>query len=285
MMEKSLEGKNVWKERKVYILLPVHNRKKITEEFIKNLLHQTFKNFVLLLIDDGSTDGTSEMVLSYLPDAVIIRGKGNWWWGGALHQGYKWIKRNVHNGDDFVLMVNDDVSFNNDFLERALLYLDHHPDTLLLAQGKSMQTGEFIDTGTKVDWKNFSFRNAGEDEEIDCLATRGLFFRVKDFIKIGGFHPILLPHYLSDYEFTIRAKRKGLSLKTTSDVFLWVNEATTGYHEVKDMKKVFSKKSSINPFYLTMFIILSCPWKYKLSAFWNGVVKKSWYYLFGRSIK
>ncbi len=264
---------------KLYILLPVHNRKKITENFVKQLLSQTFQNFVLLLIDDGSTDGTSEMVLSYLPETIIIRGKGNWWWGGALHQGYKWIKRNAKNENDFALITNDDVSFDNDFLERVLSYLDKHPNTLLLAQGKSMQTGKYIDTGIKVNWKDFSFRNAGENEVIDCLSTRGLFLKVKDFLKIGGFHPILLPHYLSDYEFTIRAKRKGFVLQTTSDIFLWVNESTTGYHEVKQIKKVFSKKSSINPFYLTMFILLSCPWKYKFIAFWNGVVKKSLHYL------
>lgn len=258
----------------LYILLPVHNRKSTTETFIKNLLIQTYKNFTLILIDDGSTDGTTEMVLSYLPDTVVIRGKGNWWWGGSLHQGYKWLRKNALKREDIILIINDDVEFEMDFLETGIRFLETHEKTLLLAQSRSLQTKEFHDRGTKIDWQYLTFKNVRNGEEIDCLATRGLFLRVEDFLTIGGFHPILLPHYLSDYEYTIRAKRKGFFLATTNEVWLWMDEGKTGYHGVKGWKSVFSKKSSINPFYLFNFILLSCPWKYKLSAFYYGIVKK-----------
>ena len=36
--------------------------------------------------------------------------------------------------------------------------------------------------------------------------------RATDFVELGGFHPRLLPHYLSDYAFTIRALRRGFAL-------------------------------------------------------------------------
>ena len=78
----------------IYVILPVHNRKKITESFIQNLVEQTYKDFKLILVDDGSQDGTSEMVLSYISSSVVISGKGDWWWGGSLQQAYKWIKIN-----------------------------------------------------------------------------------------------------------------------------------------------------------------------------------------------
>ncbi|MEJ5283474.1 MAG: glycosyltransferase family 2 protein [Brevinematales bacterium] len=264
----------------LYILLPVHNRKDTTETFVKCLLRQTFQNFKLILIDDGSTDGTSEMVLSYLPDSVIIKGKGKWWWGGSLHQGYKWVKKNVSNVEDIVLIINDDVEFESDFLESGIRFLETHEKTLLLAQARSMQTKELHDTGTKIDWKHFTFRNALEGEEIDCLATRGLFLKVKDFLTIGCFHPIILPHYLSDYEFTIRAKRKRFHLMTTREVWLWMDEEKTGYHKVGGIKQVFSKKSAVNPLYLLCFILLACPWRYKMHAIWKGIVKKMFLYVF-----
>ncbi|MCK5537931.1 MAG: glycosyltransferase family 2 protein, partial [Bacteroidales bacterium] len=38
----------------IYIILPVHNRKKITEKFIKCLVKQTYQDFKLILVDDGS---------------------------------------------------------------------------------------------------------------------------------------------------------------------------------------------------------------------------------------
>lgn len=94
----------------IYIITAVHNRRAITESFIDQLLKQTYKVFVLIIVDDGSTDGTSEMIKSKINDAVIIRGNGNLWWGGALHKAYKWIKQNALT-DAYVMIANDDIFF------------------------------------------------------------------------------------------------------------------------------------------------------------------------------
>lgn len=45
----------------MYVVTAVHNRYNITKRFIEQLLEQTYKEFVLVLIDDGSTDNTAEM--------------------------------------------------------------------------------------------------------------------------------------------------------------------------------------------------------------------------------
>ena len=78
----------------LYVLTAVHNRYAITEKFVKQLANQTFKDIKLVLVDDGCTDGTPQMVMSVLPDSVILEGDGNLWWGGALHKAYKWIMKN-----------------------------------------------------------------------------------------------------------------------------------------------------------------------------------------------
>ena len=75
-------------EGTVYVLLPVHNRRPVTEAFARSLAAQTDRNVRLVLIDDGSTDGTADAVKAILPDTVVITGQGNWWWGGGLQQGY-----------------------------------------------------------------------------------------------------------------------------------------------------------------------------------------------------
>ena len=90
--------------------------------------------------------------------------------------------------------------------------------------------------------------------------------RVSDFLEIGGFYPILLPHYGSDYEFTIRARRKGMALATHPSVKLWLDERSTGYHQLENeglsesLKKYFSRKSARNPLFWTVFVGLACPW-------------------------
>ena len=60
--------------QKVFLLLPVHNRKEVTGEFIQCLLRQTYQSYRLVLIDDGSTDGTAEMVSQAIPGVVVIQG-------------------------------------------------------------------------------------------------------------------------------------------------------------------------------------------------------------------
>jgi len=55
---------------KVTVLLPVHNGEAYLEEAIESVLHQTFSDFELLIINDGSIDRTEEIICS-LPDKRI----------------------------------------------------------------------------------------------------------------------------------------------------------------------------------------------------------------------
>lgn len=258
---------------KIYILLPVYNRRDITQLFIKCLKSQTYKNYHLILIDDGSTDGTEEMVRSQIQSLTVIKGKGDWWWAGALQQGYEWLQSQDIQPNDIVLMINDDTQFEDNFLEIGRKILLQNPDTLVLAQCYSQQTGQLIEAGVKVDWKNLGFHQLAKPEETNCLATKGLFLKFKDFLQVGGFHPQLLPHYLSDYEFTFRAFRKGLKLMTDPSLKLWGDEEATGYHKIEAqslalfLKKFFSRKSPSNPLIWTNLVTLVCPWYWKLSCY------------------
>ncbi len=97
---------------KIYILLPVHNRLEITRRFVHCLESQVYKNYHLLLIDDGSVDGTSQMVSGIVRTLTVINGTGNLWWAGSLQRGIDWLKRKPADPNDVILMINDDVQFD-----------------------------------------------------------------------------------------------------------------------------------------------------------------------------
>lgn len=263
----------------IYILLPVHNRKEITQKFIKCLYAQTFKNYHLILMDDGSTDGTELMVRSFIDvsQLTVIRGDGDLWWAGSLQRGINWLKKNMPK-DSITLFINDDVTFDDDFLATGLEIIKHKRDTLLLAKLIAPDTGKIKESGINADLNRLIFKSAENSKKINCLSTRGLFLRLDDIDKIGGFYPRILPHYWSDYEFTIRAHRKGFSLYTCDKLYLIADEIQTGLHSIdennilKFIIKLFSKRSVPNPVYRTVFIFLVCPKKYM-----PKLITQTWY--------
>jgi len=248
----------------IYILLPVHNRRELTRGFIDCLVTQTWQNYHLVLIDDGSTDGTEQMIRERVENLTVIRGNGNWWWAGCLQQGFNFLNKKGLSHDEYVLIANDDVVFGKEFLATGVSLLDKNKQTLILAQFQEGDNSPPQETGTYVDLKTFSFTTPSEN--INCLATRCLFLKWADFVDIGGVHPIILPHYLSDYEFTIRAYKKGYRLLTTP-------ELTISYENINNdicppidyssffrfWRSLFSIKQHLNPIYLISFIFLVCP--------------------------
>jgi len=250
---------------KIYILLPVHNRKRITQGFVECLKMQTFTDYHLVLIDDGSTDGTASMVLEYIPDVTVLEGDGSWWWAGSLQRGIDWLKENRVPDDAIVLLANDDVTFEADYLANAVLVFNDRTGLMLLSRFSCDQGKTVDESGVVADLKRLSFRVALPGEEPNCLSTRGLFVRHVDIKKIGGFYTRLLPHYLSDYEYTIRAKKIGMLCETNNSVFLCPKLDATGYHEfnevnlIKFLRNYFSIKSAANPIYLSVFVILAVP--------------------------
>ena len=249
----------------VYVLLPVHNRRAITERFVRCLAAQSDQGFHLVLVDDGSTDGTAEMVTSILPTATVIRGTGSWWWAGSLERARRWVLARPGSPGDLVLIANDDTTFEPDFLAAARVAMRGTERTLLLAQLHSAQTGALKEIGSHVDWERLSFTSAHTPEEMNCLSTRGLFLRPADLREIGAFHTTLLPHYLSDYEYTLRARRRGFAFRSDPSVRLVLDESTTGIRNADRrtlrtyLGSVLTTRSTNNPMHWSTFLIFASP--------------------------
>jgi len=268
---------------KIHVLLPVHNRRETTRRFIECLRAQTYSNYHLILIDDGSTDGTAEMVLESIPGATVIRGRGDWWWAGSLQQGLDWLKSAKPADLDVVLFINDDVLFDADYLENGRNALRHHPQSMVLSQLRDPRSGEVRESGVHADLRKMIFTIASSASEVNCLSTRGLFITWGDVTKIGAFRPSFLPHYWSDYEYTIRAARRGLACYTTKLVWLEADFCSTGDRDLgaeigwEYVRRLFSIKYIHNPVFISAFVVCAVPARWvipNLLRIWWGAIRR-----------
>ena len=105
----------------IYIIIPVHNRKEYTKNCLLSLRKQTEKNFKTVIIDDGSTDGTAEMLAKEFPEVHVIKGDGNLWWAAATNLGVKYA---LKNDADFILTLNNDTIASENYLEKMVYWAE-----------------------------------------------------------------------------------------------------------------------------------------------------------------
>ena len=253
---------------KVHVVTAVHNRYEITERFVDHLLEQTLQPIHLILVNDGSTDGTEDMVKKKMPAATILHGDGNLWWAGALQKAFIWLKRNGEDGD-VVMISNDDIIFSQNYIATGVSLV--RDTRLAVGSGYGLKSGELGDglfQHSFIDGTGYLLKPGSEG---NCASSRSLFLTVAQWKKIGGMHPVLLPQYFSDFEFTIRAHRRGFKLQSFEQLKYQYDEGATGYHSYEGLtaKKIFSKRSGMNPIYRLNFILLTTPLRYLPSHLWH----------------
>jgi GT2 family glycosyltransferase len=172
---------------------------------------------------------------------------------------------------DIVLIANDDTSFDADFLKKAAGEMVlQGPGAMLCASIRFSDTDGWNDGGTVCYWPRLTFKHyRAHPEKIDCASTRCIFFHVSDMAVSGTFRPGLLRHYLSDYEFTIRAHRNGMTLLPAKSVVCFATEHTTGSHQLKPgplrtvVAQMMSPGFSANPLSLFMFVYMAAPFLWR----------------------
>lgn len=256
----------------IYVVIAVFNRIEATLECLASFEKQTFRDFDITIVDDGSTDGTESRIREKYPEVHILKGDGNLWWTGAMNEGVESVIKKTKPGD-FILSINNDVTFESDYLEQLVKTSEKHGRAMTgsLCRDEANKK-DVLDSGVKIFWKKYRYSQTPFDAtkedttDIDTISGRGVIVPVEIFEKIGKYQKRWLPHYGADYEFGFRAKKNGFPLALSYKAIVYLKNDLTGFRPEEKIlsygqawKKLTHRKSPSNIFVQSALVLLHCP--------------------------
>ncbi len=177
---------------KVSVIIPTYNRESFIERSINSVLNQTYKDMEVLVVDDGSTDNTRDVVAKILDTRVRYFYKENGGVSSARNFGFensKGVYISFLDSDD--LFLPEKIGFQVDALEKNRDYdICYHPIMRVDSKGAPIRYKDINKLNTPSGYILKDFFNGKIPREIHIMS---LLFRRECFESLGGF----------DLDFTI----------------------------------------------------------------------------------
>lgn len=177
---------------KVTVLMSVYNGERFLKEAIDSILNQTYQDFEFLIIDDGSNDGSREIIQTYKDQRIrFVNNEGNIGLTASLNKGLK-----LAQGQYIARMDADDVSFPQR-LQMQVEFLDRNHEVALLGawaevvddNGKIINTWRYPTKDCALRWRLLT-RN--------CLVHSSAIYCKDKVLDVGGYNSAIT--YAQDYE-------------------------------------------------------------------------------------
>ncbi len=216
-----------YREKKITIVIPNWNGHKDTLECLDSLQRLTYTNYEIVVIDNGSTDGSAAIIRESNPEVMIVELQENTGFTGACNEGIKYA---IEAGAEYVFLLNNDTVLNDDdLLEKMSEYLENNLDVGMLAPvtlyhetNKIWFSGGELERNTGI----LKLWDQGEEyikhDAVNCTFLVGcaLFLKTDLIQKIGGFY---WPYFLTseESELCVNIMDRGYKLAILRNVSLF----------------------------------------------------------------
>lgn len=219
------------------VVIPVHNSLSLTLRCLRALAASSRLPDIVVVVDDGSTDGSREQIAAQFPDVVLVGGDGNLWWGGAMNVGVEHART---LGADLYLALNSDNVVVPDTVANliAAVAVAGTGRIALCSQVRRWPLGDWvISAGGWVDWrwKGIGTRCWGapspcvtHSAEVDWFPGMGSLVRMDDYVGVGGYDSQRFPHYRADVDFALRLRQDGVRLIYEPSSLILNDQSQTG---------------------------------------------------------
>ena len=198
------------------LIIPCHNRKAITLNCFSILRDQgVLEDYQTILVDDGSTDGTADVMREQFPQVKILSGDGSLFWTGAIELG---MRHAYAAGASSFVWLNDDSTVKRSSID-AIVARAEALGGIVSGQGRVVVESQnfewffplFLNGKSKLSTVDVDLT----EEEVSAATCRGNLVAVsRDVVDTIGFpdgkH---IPHYGGDTDYGLRATAAGLPLR------------------------------------------------------------------------
>ena len=187
----------------VTVVIPAYNRVKYIKQAIDSVLNQTYKNIELIVIDDGSSDGTYDLLESYSGQLILLthenrKNKGQ---SASINLGLSQAQ------GEFIAVLDSDDYWELNKLKIQVAYMNKNPDIgLLYTNGYGVnESGEVIYPYHK---DNHVEINDPNNVLVDCYLALPVnsLVRKKVYDEVGGFNETY--RAAQDHDMLIRIAEK-----------------------------------------------------------------------------
>ncbi|HEM49420.1 MAG TPA: glycosyltransferase family 2 protein, partial [Caldithrix sp.] len=218
---------------KITIVIPHYNGIDILRDCLQSLFKNTFTDFITLVIDNGSSDGSQEFVKQEFPQVKLIENEINLGYAGGCNQGIQM------SDSPYILLLNNDTVMPENFLSEMIKVIEND-DTIAMVQPKilSIQNRNHFDysggAGGELDIFGYPFargrifdeveQDQGQYNAIDenCFWTSGcaLLLRKSVTDEIGVLDEDFFAHQ-EEIDLNWRAQLAGYRNVVTTHTFIY----------------------------------------------------------------
>lgn len=249
----------------VSVVIPNFNGIAFLDSVLASLEGQTLSNFEVILVDNGSTDGSCSFVTANYPWVHLIELSENFGFCGAVNAGIRAAKA------PYVLLLNNDTEVKEDFVEEMLAAIRRHKNAF--SCGARMvqyhDRDRLDDVGNYYCALGWAFaRGRGEDihayeteDKIFSACAGAAIYRKKIIEKIGYFDEEHFA-YLEDTDIGYRARIYGYENWYAPKAIVYHVGSGTSGSRYNQFKTRYSSRNNIYLIYKNMpllQIILNLP--------------------------
>lgn len=223
------------------IIIPIWNQLALTQRCLDSLQKKTHCPYRLILVDNGSEEGTRDYLRSLAKDltwkGVLIRNEENRGYIRAINQGLE------NSTAPYVCLMNNDIVVTEGWLERMLEFAGSWPDAGLVNCLQNNDPGQRIPQDLEG-FAHSQVQKPGQWEELDHSTGGCLLIKREVIEKVGHLDEAFKEGYWEDNDYSRRAQKAGYRCFRLLDTYVW-HDVRASFKKMAGLKEKEKKNEAL----------------------------------------